>query len=307
LHPNAEVLVCVLDQDALAITDDFPAVLTFRWSDVLKGDPELGAAVASREGASAIFTSVPAISKHALSMIPENESITYLDADIALLDRLDSLTAQFGTSDVGLFPHGFSKLLHSYMIRYGRYNAGAFIVRNSKNGRDFLDAWSALCIDWCEDRTGTLGRYSNQGYLTRLAEERLSVVNLEGSAGNIAPWNSGLQSTRISKGRVCHRGSNIVFFHFHGLQRSRNVWLLGHLRYGNLLTKHVIRVLYLEYLESLEVANLKYGQAFNQSLRITSRKHAPLINVIYKLLSLTTLQYIRIPQAGSESSRKYLP
>lgn len=268
-EPSAQVLICLLDERAGRILETFPQVRTFSWSEVLDDNPEVSVAIEGRKVADKIFTSSPAIMRHALTLIPEGEVLIYLDADIALLGNLEPVLKELGNASVGAFPHRFSGGLSPYLQRFGLYNAGALLLVNNYHAVDFLSRWASKCIDWCFDYPEN-GNYSNQGYLTDLVNEDENAKALSLSGGNVAPWNAGILQLKSTQDRLAFNSSPISFFHYHGLELHGRHWHLGHLRYLKLLTPKQILILYSDYVQRLTSASNHYGFSMQKSSRFRS-------------------------------------
>lgn len=291
-YPNVRIIACTLDQGAMQIVEHFPNLEIFSFQEVLEKDRSLSKVLVDRGGASAIFSSAASIALEALSQIKSDEILFYLDADTALLSGVELILEELEDSHVGLFPHRFSGLLEPLLKRYGVYNAGAFLIRNSDFGKLFLSNWRELCIDWCEDKLDS-GRYSNQGYLGELAIKYPSgVKSLWNSAGNVAPWNSGLGSIEVKNKTMLYRGEQICFFHFHGLVESKTIWEINHLRYGQLLTKSVLKELYVPYISKLVAASKIFGMPLKKSTRFQQSFAAMSMNFALRIISKISGQYI---------------
>lgn len=292
-YPKANVIACALDEEARAIIAYFPQVKIFSLEEVLETQPELKQVFIQRQGASAIFSSVPSIALNAISRIPSGELLIYLDADTALVNDISSVVKELDHHAIGLFPHTFLLPARPLLNRYGRFNAGAFVVRKSEPGLRFLQSWQRLCIDWCEDRVSGK-RYSNQGYLTQLFDEsEVDVKSLVRCGGDIAPWNLGLINFSLEKGKALLDGVPISFFHFHGLVPGETEWTLGHLRYFRVAPKSAIEHLYVPYLRSLTAAASKYGVTLTKSRRFSQSLMGRLADYVLQVATVLLGQRVK--------------
>jgi hypothetical protein len=291
-YPEARVLACGLDAGAMRIKKHFPSVEMFDLEEVKSKDPGLSRVLKSRSGASAIFTCAPSIALHALGKTAAGEVLFYLDADTALFSGVDEIIHDLKDKDTGLFPHRFSRFFNVILEKYGKYNAGAFIIRNSQMGFNFLIDWRAKCLEWCEDRVEG-DKYSNQGYLNNLSEKyQDSTISLIKSAGNIAPWNAGIWNTRTRKHIAHFHKKPIIFFHFHGLTKSVRGWEISHLRYGQILSRRSLNAIYSPYLVRLEAASEIFGIQIRKSERFESQGVAYFVDFVINFVSTLMLQYI---------------
>lgn len=257
---SARVLACVLDEQSESVLASFPGMEIFDLSTALRAYPEAARAVNSRRGANAIFTAVPSILNYALGCVDQNEHILYLDADTYLFSHPKPIFDELGSKDVGLFAHDFSGPLARKLLRFGRFNAGALVIRNSAAAGHFLYEWQKLCNEWVQDYVED-DKYSNQAYLGKLFEKFQDFVAiLSSSGGNVAPWNAGSRQISLDQGHVKYKGNNVTFFHFHGLSRVGSIWLTGGVRYLKFLSVTKLRALYAEYLVSLERSERVYGE-----------------------------------------------
>lgn len=270
-YPDANVIVCTLDEDSKAIAAHFPKVNELPFEEILNADPTLRKVFNDRAGASGIFTSVPSIALAAIGKIPNGGVLLYLDADTALVNGVEPILKSIEGYSVGLFPHNFIRPAARFLNNYGRFNAGAFVIRKAPGGLSFLNEWRKMCINWCEDRLSG-NRYSNQAYLTHLFDSSTGdVKSLSDSGGNIAPWNLGLANFSMKAGKPSAGGVPISFFHFHGLTPGDSKWSFGHLRYFRIASQSAIEHLYVPYLKRLLAASQLFGVEIRKSKRF-SRK-----------------------------------
>ena len=250
-QPDARVIACILDAPSLEICNSFPKIELFSLDQALATNADALSAAQSRTGADAIFTAVPTILRFALGKLQPNEKLLYLDSDTCLLSHPRRVFQELGTHEVGLFPHDFSGVLSRRLSRYGLFNAGAILLRNSSGAHSFLEAWQLRCNDWLEDRVDG-NRYANQGYLTELAQDfDTCTTSIVYSAGNIAPWNASNRHIQLKQSGVAYKGSDISFFHYHGVSNVGPFWVTGGVRYFKFLSSAKLRAIYTEYLQRL--------------------------------------------------------
>ena len=265
-HPNSKIFVVLLDDESRVILNEFPELVCFDWKTIVFEDSQLSAAIKFRDFSSQIFSSVPVMTQEVLKLIGEDELLIYLDADTALFSELSQLKSGMQDYSLGLFAHDFNFILRRYLLRFGKFNAGAFIVRADEFGRAFLKSWRGSCINWCLDEVGSNGEYSNQKYLENYGNS-LKTINLQPMGGDIAPWNSSWRDFSFSKSLICYRNNPLLFFHFHGIEKIGSRWFLGHLNYGMLLRKKCKEFIYQNYLTQLEIENSHYGVSAEKSHR----------------------------------------
>ena len=282
-YPNANVIVCTLDEESKEIAAHFPMVQDLPFAEVLSRDPLLREVFDERPGASGIFTSVPSIALAAIEKVAEGGVLLYLDADTALINGVEPILENLEGYSVGLFPHNFIRPAARFLNRYGRFNAGAFAIRKTPRGLSFLDQWRKMCIDWCEDRLSG-DWYSNQAYLTHLFDSSGGELkSLSDSGGNIAPWNLGFTNFSMNAGNPSIGVVPISFFHFHGLTPGDSKWSFGHLRYFRVASQSAIEHLYVPYLKRLLSASRLFGVEIKKSKRFSRKISSRLADALIQL------------------------
>jgi hypothetical protein len=289
-YPDANVIVCTLDEDSKAISAHFPMLNELPFEKVLNADPMLRKVFNERPGASGIFTSVPSIALAAIENIPNGGLLLYLDADTALVNGVEPILESIEGHSVGLFPHNFIRPAAGFLNKYGRFNAGAFAVRKAPGGLSFLNEWRKMCINWCEDRLSG-NRYSNQAYLTHLFDASTEEIKcLSDSGGNIAPWNLGFENFSMKDGKPSAGEVPISFFHFHGLTPGDSKWSFGHLRYFRVASQSAIEHLYVPYLKKLVAASHLFGVEIRKSKRFSRKISGRLADTLIQLANVLLRQ-----------------
>jgi len=217
------------------------------------------------------WTVTPVVNRIVFELDSSVECLTYLDADMWLLNDPTYIFEEFSQSnkDVLITRHDYapkydqSKLSGKYCVQLLIFN---------RNSLDVLAWWEERCVEWCYGYADS-GRFGDQKYLESFESEfpdRVHVLKEKGLM--LAPWNASIYTY-----------SNALFYHFHGLKIYGNTKsFVG--RYE--IPKPVLRYIYMEYLSSvsdiiknLESCNVKinYQSKPNRVLDLGKR----LIEYVY--------------------------
>lgn len=230
-------------------------------------EPRLLDVKSSRSRVEYIFTVGPTFHQCImLTQADKSELVVYLDADLYFFADPSIVVREMGSYSVGIIEHRYKKRLRSKLDRYGRFNVGWVGFRNDELGRKVLHWWAERCLDWCFDTPQSDGRYADQGYLNWFPDfEGVKILN---SAGfNLAPWNTGSHHLTYDSTNVQADGLPLVFFHFHGIQETKNYYITSQLIYKNFATKELLNSVYKPYLEEL----LATEQLINEASHSTHR------------------------------------
>ena len=155
------------------------------------------------------------------------ETVVFLDADILVLGRLDTLLEAAAPHAVTLTPHlldppgGVDRLSRELnILRSGVYNGGCIVVSACDEGRRFLDWWGGRLASHCLHDPGG-GLHYDQRWLDLAPSfvERLGIARDPGL--NVAYWNLRERQARVEDGRWVVNGGPCRFFHFSGFDPMR--------------------------------------------------------------------------------------
>ena len=293
--PEAGVIFCSLDSDAATGLKSSSVSSIFHFEEFLQGQ-NLPSISEGKSFSEILFTHTPGLIRHALSFCDEGEDLIYLDSDTCVYTNLQKIRSSSSRqSSVILFEHAFSNFREKFENRYGKFNAGAVLVRNDPTGRRFLERWADLSHEWCFDRVED-GKYAHQKYLDDLATE-FHVESSDLRGANLAPWNSkGVYLRRKDDVFVLVFGRKpkhepLIFFHFHGLRDTNRGWLLGHLPYLSLASSSLKRELYSDYISRLESAACDLD-FLNAAPRDSGKLGKNLVNRLYQTACVLAKQRI---------------
>jgi hypothetical protein len=219
-------------------------------ADIEAADPELLAIKGTRTLKEYCFTLKSCLIRHLLRRIPENEFLTYLDADLYFFSGMEPIYGELKDGSVGMMAHRFPKGLE-HMAIHGIYNAGWIAFRNDDRGRRCLEHWRKQCFAWCHDRVEG-GHYADQTYLNEWPGQFEGTVVVQNPGANLAPWNVGQYKIDESTPPVSVDGHALIFYHFHALYRIAGASFDSQLgKYGFALTDVLRNRIYQPYLDKL--------------------------------------------------------
>jgi hypothetical protein len=220
-EPEAEVWVLCLNQAAhrgLSRLNE-PGVRLLALEEIEADDEAL--LRAKGDGRSLIeyyFTLTASLVRYVMSRAGAG-IVTYLDSDLYFFTSPQPIYDEMGDASVLIIPHGFVAAMR-HLERFGRYNVGWVSFRNDVSGKACLEWWRDRSNEWCSDVVDDAGgRYCEQRYLDRFAENFSGVHVLAHPGANLAPWNVAAHRLSLADGRVQVDGAPLLFFHFHGLKR----------------------------------------------------------------------------------------
>ena len=192
-----------------------------------------------------------------------HEQAIYLDSDILVLSALGGLLEQFDSFDILVTPHldapypaDGKKPDDAHVMLSGVFNLGFIGVKNSEQGRAFLQWWMGKLEDGCvQDHFN--GIFVDQKYVDMAIGmfHGLGIVRDPGC--NVAYWN--LHSREVSQDGNQWRSNGVplLFYHFSDFDPSRPGVLSGHQDRFQLEALPALQALFLHYCEQLERHGLK--------------------------------------------------
>jgi len=154
-----------------------------------------------------------------------NDSVLYFDTDVLIFNSLKNIEENLQEYDILLTPHTFKEeyITHErVLVKSGLANGGFFAVRNTENGKIFLNWWKSKTFD-----QGYFNlfkdMYSDQLWLTFVPFYFDKVGIIRNAGMNVAIWN--LEYRKISKkesGFFINENIPLVFFHFSGFKLDIN-------------------------------------------------------------------------------------
>lgn len=167
------------------------------------------------------------------------DAVFYFDPDMVLFSRLDSLIERFEKNSILLTPHlsepedTNEAVMDNEIcaLQHGVYNLGFLGVKNSAQGRKFVDWWAKRLADFCYDNIPG-GLFTDQ----RWADFIPAFFSETGIARepnyNVATWNL---TKRLATGSLAEgvriNGLPLCFYHFSGFDSGAQELMLN--KYGS--------------------------------------------------------------------------
>jgi hypothetical protein len=235
------------------------------------------------------FTLSPCLPLYLLKiyLIPH---ICSLDADILILNKVNSLFDYLNKYSIVVTPHKYSKEVKSKEEIYGVFNVSFQIFKNDSIGISCLEKWREQCIDWCGDYEDEKNnRYADQKYLDewpKLYNEVLKI--LDDNISGLASWN--LNNYQISNigNRFYSNNERIIFYHFDAFKFFNSRLSTNGFVDLKIRKQKAIHRLYIFYWRKLVIYNQILSLEHDQSTRRKSSN-----NILIRALFETSL-YFRI-------------
>ncbi|MCS6880080.1 MAG: hypothetical protein RMK84_04310 [Oscillochloridaceae bacterium] len=235
--------------------------------DFERDDAALVAVKSERSLAEYYFTCTPSLPLYIFRHFPEQNIITYLDADLFFLSDPGPLFDELGPGSIGIIEHRLPAALR-HLEMYGIYNVGWITFRRDEQGLACLQWWRERCIEWCYDRVEP-GRFADQKYLDHWPALFPGVRVLQHKGANVAPWNVSRYKLTVRGRQIFVDDQPLLFYHFHGLNQVRP-WLYNpRLSYYQLQMSDVLLKVYEMYIQILQ-QNV-HEDATPASIRIPQR------------------------------------
>ncbi len=200
---------------------DLPNVVIVSLADLEQHDPALAAVKSERTQVEYCWTATPAVCLYALTLEPDIEAITYLDADLMFFSDPKPLFDELGAGAVLIVPHRYTNEHQHMEPTSGIYNVEWLTFRRDEDGLAALHWWHDRCIEWCYARYED-GKMGDQKYLNDWPERFRRVHVLEHPGGGLAPWNVSASELGEREGRATVDGRPLVFYHHHSLRLYRS-------------------------------------------------------------------------------------
>lgn len=152
------------------------------------------------------------------------DKLIYLDPDIAVMSRLDSIVDRLDQASVLLTPHQTDPDTDLRAIadneicslKHGVYNLGFVAVRNSAEGRRFVDWWAHRLEHFCFDDIPN-GLFTDQRWCDLAPAFFADLMVLREPVYNVCTWN--LTQRRVTgtvPDGLLINGQPLCFYHFSG-------------------------------------------------------------------------------------------
>jgi hypothetical protein len=221
--------------------------------ELRKTFPILVSIESSRPRLEFIYALTPFIVKY-FQMINPTSQITYVDADLFFLGKVEELTNLAASYDVGITPHRFRESMR-HLEQFGKYNVGLVQFNNTEGSQRVLDFW----LEACTKSTSTIVTpdvFGDQKYLDRFQELGKTLV-FDSPGVNAAPWNTNIVSRDTRKNCILVGNEQLYFFHFSGLKIFKRFATLSYIYYDWKPKKSIKKLLFAQYVSKIISAEMK--------------------------------------------------
>jgi hypothetical protein len=179
---------------------------------------------------------------------PDCSRALYFDPDMVLFSRVDDILARLEEANLALTPHQ-SKPDTSYeavidneigSLKWGVFNLGFIGVRNTAEGRRFLDWWSDRTYHFCRADVAN-GLFTDQKWLDFAPIFFDGVAIVRTARHNVATWNLTMRSmTGNTRDGFTVDGEPLGFYHFTGFDSGAHRVMAGKNASGNASVQELI-------------------------------------------------------------------
>jgi len=237
--------------------------------DLRRFFPVLLTIEATRPRLEFIYALTPFIVKYFEEANPKSQ-ITYVDADLFFLGKVQELSDLAAKHDVGITPHRFTERM-KHLEQFGKYNVGLVQFNRTEGSKRVLDFWLEACIK----STSTVVSpkvFGDQKYLNNF-EEIGEIFVFDSPGVNAAPWNTNMVTRSSNKALILVENSPLYFFHFSGLKIFKRFATLSYIYYDWKPRKSIKKLLYSEYISKVTSTEVKlFGRRKYDERRITLRQ-----------------------------------
>tara|TARA_B110000503_G_C7121372_1_gene402671 strand:- start:10 stop:951 length:942 start_codon:yes stop_codon:yes gene_type:complete len=234
--------------------------------------PQLYYAKKNRTNIEYLFTLTPFTCKYLFDEL-KIKDVSYLDSDLYFFNNPNNLYNFIfkEKSEIFITKHENNKIED----KYGAYNVGWIMFKNSVVSRQCLSDWGDDCINWCFDKVEE-GKYADQKYLDKWPTKYNKVSVINNFLINVGPWNCSKLNENNS--------NQLIAFHFHNIYIFMNIIIVTNIStfydHRN-FNKDLIRKIYLEYYKVYKL-KLKKFKNFNSS----NKRSVTIINKIIRFMKL---------------------
>jgi hypothetical protein len=189
----------------------------------------------------------PFVFKH-LFTLPDCRVALYFDPDMVLFSRVDDILATLAGSNLALTPHqtvpeqSYEAVIDNEIgsLKWGIFNLGFLGVRDTPEGRRFVEWWAARTYEFCRADVAN-GLFTDQKWLNFAPVFFDGVAILRSSRHNVATWNL---TTRHMTGDAASGyrvdGEPLGFYHFTGFDSGAHRVMAGKNASGNESVRELI-------------------------------------------------------------------
>ena len=235
-HPNAQfhLVLCDLIPDSIVLENEpFDSIITVEEL----GIPHLHAWI-FKHAIVEMCTGVKGLAFQTILDRYNAEKVFFFDPDMVILSPLDSLLEQLDNYSILLTPHQTvpeateDAIIDNEIcsLKHGVFNLGFLGIRNSEQGKEFIQWWRDRCLDYCYDDIPR-GLFTDQKWVDLTPAFFSDYYVLRDPIYNVATWNlSHRQATGSLAEGIYINGEPICFYHFSGFDSGAQEVMLN--KYG---------------------------------------------------------------------------
>ncbi len=174
---------------------------------------ELRVVKSAREVREYCWTLKPVLLEYVLNKYPEIDRVTHLDADLYVFSDLSPVFTNQSHCSVLLSDHDFTDQYKGLERDVGKANSGIVSFKRDKYGLECLKWWKERCLEWCNGWVDG-EKFSDQKYLSTVADLFPGVEYIHMPGVNIAPWNEKKHNIALRKKKVYIDNSRLIIYHF---------------------------------------------------------------------------------------------
>ncbi len=219
--PSMKIYVLCMDEQTKYILErlNLPFVKCITLAEV--ETEELLKAKADRGVAEYCWTLSAGFTWHVMSLYPEIDVLTYVDADLLFYSDVQPLFDEIGDASIAIIEHRFTERLKDREVN-GRFCVEWVGFRRDEQGMACLSRWREQCIEWCYYRLED-GKMGDQKYLDEWPHRYENCHILMHPGAGIAPWNYAQYTFgKDAKEDLTVNGAPLIFYHFHQFQLLEN-------------------------------------------------------------------------------------
>jgi hypothetical protein len=236
------------------------------------------------------------------------DQVVYLDPDIFVYRRLNSVFEALDRSTIVITPHCLSPIdrdvpSEAVLLKGGVFNLGFIAVSKCEEAGRFLDWWERRCLEFAFNEPSK-GIFVDQKWINLVPCFFENVTVLKDPGCNMAWWNLHERELSLASGGLIVNGSTpLEFFHFSGISMDSGDKLSRRNSPYTLANRPDISSLYEEYRGRLTEAGIREFKA--RPYAFQRFDDGQYINRLTRSLYAANLQQYKGEDPFSSSSRFY--
>jgi len=172
----------------------------------------------TRTFAESIISIKPRVIERFIDAIDAESYLVYFDADLFFFDSMLEIESISNGVEVILCEHLFPKSMME-SLKFGRFNGGLIVFRNSQISKLILNRWQVDCTEWCKLELRE-NKFADQKYLDQYATLPGVVALTHPGVNNGQYYFKEKRKFEFSiKNRKLKiEGVPLLSFHFHGIR-----------------------------------------------------------------------------------------